>query len=792
MADTIGSNKSDGGMWKNPFRKSPKTGVANQAFDNSSWLDPPPPPDSIPPALVWSALTPEQQIKAKENWLQDIISDNIDYSKSFDNYYTKFNNQNPEGLSLNVLTKNLPNEWVIGADSKNDTKFWLFANMVYLKYNGLNITIVDVQEMYDLIKMTDKNRKVVLEKLKKFDTSSIPKETFYTKYNSYEKKLLLTISEDEPDNFVYKEINKNELAGNLFETTGYYVRMFNSALSSISNGSIVDTPLFITKPGGIYELTQTDIANIVYDSDPNVVTLAYKDNHKRMIEDICSLINWLLIDYIQYGTGTGTGTGVRKSMDRYAEIMSQAGGMYAEDAVYILSTNPFVRYRTDFDNSNAYYENAIELNDTNLVFKVFNEIRTSQIAKAETSDPSIKNRSDGEIKKHMDNIDSDFTKSIEGLIEESTKVDIDVTNPPKVVFSNVTNFLVLPDGVNYIQVQMDEEPFENQEVGKDKRVYLEIPNGVKKIKYVFSGDGEFFTTPKTLNVYHSGVARDAKEFVMNYKNGNIASETETSKELYELEEHFKRKNVYSLKEGASKFVEKMNDMLGIRGRTRPLDLTDPGKRSNDEHVKRSVAKKAANEIYHPGVDKKSKEAFKPFDDVEMKNMMSKNVNKKVPDPEREKKDDSKPFCMDYKDKPDSTQEFIKFAMDNAKNYLRRQYMLFGIWGVINIMLLCVIFYLIYKLFHIILRYMQIRQELKPHSWSVSNIDRNRILDIGGVQSFEYDDDEEEVKRVPTGDEIRSKLRRYSKESGQNLFEAASSKYDNYPKKDPDTGEQADK
>lgn len=148
-----------------------------------------------------------------------------------------------------------------------------------------------------------------------------------------------------------------------------------------------------------------------------------------------------------------------------------------------------------------------------------------------------------------------------------------------------------------------------------------------------------------------------------------------------------------------------------------------------------------------------------------------------------------PVCAPDGTEPTELQKLMKQAIDNADRYLNKQYQMFGLWGIFNLMLIAVLFYLLYKIWQVLFQYYQFKHHA---SKSVGTPNSNNIFDPAD------DDDNWEPKasdiakmRVPSGAAIESRLRRYSKESGTDLSETIDSSKDKYPKKETDNEEDDD-
>ena len=137
-------------------------------------------------------------------------------------------------------------------------------------------------------------------------------------------------------------------------------------------------------------------------------------------------------------------------------------------------------------------------------------------------------------------------------------------------------------------------------------------------------------------------------------------------------------------------------------------------------------------------------------------------------------------CAPDETEPTELQLITKSAIENADKYLSKQYQMFGLWGIFNLMLVAVFFFLLYKIWEVLFQYYQFRSAAAE---AASTPNSNNIFDPA--------DDEYDVKpkaadiakdRVPSGAAIESRLRRFSQEGGMNLSDAMDSVKDSYPKK----------
>lgn len=125
------------------------------------------------------------------------------------------------------------------------------------------------------------------------------------------------------------------------------------------------------------------------------------------------------------------------------------------------------------------------------------------------------------------------------------------------------------------------------------------------------------------------------------------------------------------------------------------------------------------------------------------------------------------------------QILIRTAIDHTDRYLTTQYQMFGMWAVFNLGVICVIVFLVYRTFRVLLSYFQILRELRktramPKSNDIFNPDDDN-------DHYPVDPQKIAKNRVPSGAAIESRLMRLSKETGLDVRGAIDPSGDKYDK-----------
>ena len=143
-------------------------------------------------------------------------------------------------------------------------------------------------------------------------------------------------------------------------------------------------------------------------------------------------------------------------------------------------------------------------------------------------------------------------------------------------------------------------------------------------------------------------------------------------------------------------------------------------------------------------------------------------------------------CAPDGTEPTLLQMSVRAAIDNADRYLSKQYQMFGMWGLFNLMLVGVLFFLLYRIWTLLFQYYQFRRAAAK---SVGTPNSNNIFDpADDDDAYQPDAADEAKRRVPSGAAIRSRLRRFSREGGMDLASAIDSRNDRYEKRGADEGE----